>query len=199
MFGISIKSIFSDHWKAEKLELSRRYESFHWESIVESGEKMLCCREPSGGYAEYCCTHCGTKKRCPFSCKGRFCTSCGKKYTDEWVERTVDELIDVAHRHLVFTVPEELREVIFWDRSLIKVMMDCAAQAALEVLQSQRSAAVPGILTVVHTFGRDLKFNPHVHLLVTEGGLRGGPVGVVSFSALCAFAEEVAVSSVDGD
>ena len=173
MLAISIKSIFSDHWKSEKFELSRRYESSHWESIVESVEKMLSCREPSNGYAEYICTHCGTKKRCPFTCKGRFCTSCGKKYTDEWVQRTVGELIDVSHRHLVLTVAEELREVLFWHRSLLKVMMDCAAKTALEVLQSQKSEVVPGILAVVHTFGRDLKFNPHVHLLITEGGLRG--------------------------
>lgn len=92
---------------------------------------------------------------------------------DEWVQRTVDDLIDVPHRHLVFTVAEELREVLFWHRFLLKVMMDCAAQTALEVLQSQKSEAIPGILAVVHTFGRDLKFNPHVHVLITEGGLRG--------------------------
>lgn len=174
MMAISIKSIFSDHWKSIKLELSRRYESSHWQSIVESVEKMLSCREPANGYAEYICTHCRTKKKCPFTCKGRFCTSCGKKYTDEWVQRTVDEFIDVPHRHLVLTIAQELREVLFWHRSLLKVMMDCAAKTALEVLQSQRSEAVPGILVVVHTFGRDLKFNPHVHLLMTEGGLRGG-------------------------
>ncbi len=174
MLAISIKSIFSDHWKSIKLELCRRYESSHWQSIVESVEKMLSCREPSNGYAEYICTHCGAKKKCPFTCKGRFCTSCGKKYTDEWVQRTVDELIDVPHRHLVLTVAEELRQVLFWHRSLLKVMMDSAAQAAWEVLQSRKSEAVPGILVVVHTFGRDLKFNPHVHLLMTEGGLRGG-------------------------
>ncbi len=141
---------------------------------MESVEKMLSCRESSNGYAEFICMHCGVKKKRPFTCKGRFCTSCGKKYTDEWVRRTVDELIDVPHRHLVFTIPEELREIFFWHRSLLKVMMDCAAKTALEVLQSQKSEAVPGILVVVHTFGRDLKFNPHIHLLLTEGGLRGG-------------------------
>jgi hypothetical protein len=172
--AMSIKSIFSDHWKLIKLELSRRYESSHWESIVEAVEKMLSCREPSNGYAEYICAHCGAKKKCPFTCKGRFCTSCGKKYTDEWVQRTVGELIEVPHRHLVLTIAEALREIFFWHRSLLKVMMDCAAKTALEVLQSQKSEAVPGILAVVHTFGRDLKFNPHVHLLITEGGLRGG-------------------------
>ncbi|MBI3814187.1 MAG: transposase zinc-binding domain-containing protein [Nitrospinae bacterium] len=37
------------------------------------------------------CTKCGTKKRVPFTCKSRFCTSCGKKYVDKWVDKTVDE------------------------------------------------------------------------------------------------------------
>ncbi len=132
---------------------------------------MLGCRDPANGYAEYICTKCGRKKKVAFTCKGRFCTSCGKRYIDEWVNRTVNQIVDVAHRHLVFTIPEQLREKIFQDRSLIKVMMDCAARAAMEVLQSRGSGAVPGILAVVHTFGRDLKFHPHVHVLMTEGGL----------------------------
>ena len=96
MLAISIKSMFSDHWRSEKLALSRIYESSHWESVVESVERMLSCREPSSGYAQYISTHCGAKKSCPFTCKGRFYTSCGKKYTDQWVQRTVDELIDVS-------------------------------------------------------------------------------------------------------
>jgi hypothetical protein len=55
MLAISIKSIFSDHWKSEKLALTRRYESSPCESIVESVEKMLSCREFSSGDAEYIC------------------------------------------------------------------------------------------------------------------------------------------------
>jgi hypothetical protein len=77
----------------------------------------------------------------------------------------------------VFTIPAVLREVIFRDRFLLKVMMDCAAQTALEVLQSKGIDAVPGIVIVVHTFGRDLKFNPHVHMLMTEGGLTSDSTG----------------------
>ena len=199
MLAISIKSIFSDHWKSIKLELSRRHESSHWQSIVESVEKMLSCKEPSSGYAEYICTHCGIKKKCPFTCKGRFCTSCGKRYTDEWVQRTVEELIDVPHRHLVFTIAEELREVLFWHRSLLKVMMDCAAQTALEVLQSQKSEAVP------RDFGggAHLWAGPEVQPSCSSSddgrGVERGAMGAHSFFALCAVAEEVAVSFVDGD
>jgi hypothetical protein len=168
----SIKSIFREHWKKAKQEISRRYEPTHWKSIVEAVEKMLSCRDPSKGYAEYMCTKCGTKKRIGFTCKSRFCSSCGKKYVDEWVNKTVKTIIDISHRHIVFTIAEEFREIIFRDRLLVKVMMDSASKAALEVLRSKGTDAVPGILAIVHTFGRDLKFHPHVHILMTEGGLK---------------------------
>ena len=132
---------------------------------------MIGCGDPSNGYAEYVCPQCGNKKKVPFTCKSRFCTSCGKVYIDKWVEKTVSNIFDVPHRHLIFTIPQELRKIIFNDRKLIKVMMDCASRSALEVLQSRGIDAVPGMLVIVHTFGRDLKFNAHVHMLITEGGL----------------------------
>jgi len=150
----SIKAIFRDWWYLIFIELSVRYSELH-----------------SNGYAEYVCPHCGNKKQVPFTCKSRFCTSCGKIYIDKWVEKIVGNIFDVPHRHLVFTIPQELRKIIFNNRMLIKVMMDCASQAALEVLQSRGTDAVPGMLVIVHTFGRDLKFNVHVHMLITEGGL----------------------------
>ena len=171
MASISIKSIFNEFWYIIFVELSVIYSEIHWDSITENVEKMLNCRKPSGGYAEYICPRCFEKKKVAFTCKCRFCTSCGKRYIEEWVEKTVNNIFDVPHRHIIFTIPQELRNILFMDRSLIKVMMDCAAKTALEVLQRKKSDAVPGILAIVHTFGGDLKFNPHVHMLITEGGL----------------------------
>jgi len=129
------------------------------------------CRDPLNGYAEYICPCCCEKKKVAFTCKSRFCTSCGKVYIDKWVDKTVKDIFDVPHRHLVFTIPRQLRDVIFMDRSIIKIMTDCASRATVEALQIKGTDSIPGILTVVHTFGRDLKFNPHVHMLMTEGGL----------------------------
>ena len=171
MASVSIKSIFHDFWNIVFAELSVIYSPIHWDSIVENVKKMLMCRDPSNGYAEYICPCCFEKKKVPFTCKSRFCTSCGKVYIDKWVDKTVNDIFDVPHRHLVYTIPEQLRGVIFIDRSTIKIMMDCASKTALEVLQSRGTDAIPGILAIVHTFGRDLKFNPHVHMLMTEGGL----------------------------
>jgi hypothetical protein len=77
------------------------------------------------------------------------------------------EILDRPHRHLVFTIPEQLRAKIYWDRDLLKFLSDIAAKVVMENTQDLTA----GIITVVHTFGRDLSFNPHVHLLMTEGGL----------------------------
>lgn len=78
------------------------------------------------------------------------------------------EILDTPHRHLVFTIPEQLRAKIYWDRDLLKVLSNTAARVVMENTQD----VTAGIITVVHTFGRDLGFNPHVHVLVTEGGFR---------------------------
>jgi len=76
------------------------------------------------------------------------------------------EILDTPHRHLVFTIPEQLRAKIYWNRELLKVLSDTAARVVMENTQD----VTAGIIAVVHTFGRDLGFNPHVHVLVTEGG-----------------------------
>lgn len=86
--------------------------------IVEQVEKMLGCGDPRNGYTLYKCVDCGEEHIVAFSCKDRFCPSCGKKYVDNWVEGQVDKILEVSHRHLVFTVPEQLRGHIYWDRDL---------------------------------------------------------------------------------
>ena len=57
-----------------------------------------------------------------FTCKSRFCTSCGKIYVDKWVESMISKLINVRHRHIVFTIPEELRIYFGKDRSKLKLL-----------------------------------------------------------------------------
>lgn len=184
-----IKQIFRQSWEGF---LSRNKDKIPPEllpDIEESVNKMLGCGDPANGFAEYICLKCNGKYRkiVPFTCKSRFCTSCGKVYIDKWVDAQVEDIIEVAHRHYVYTIPEEFREFIYWDRKLIKLLSDVSAKVTLEVIRLE-SEVTPGIITAVHTFGRDLKFNPHVHALVTEGGLdrykTWQDVGFVSYEAL---------------
>lgn len=107
------------------------------------------------------------------ACKSRFCNRCGKVYIENWVNKQVERIIDVSHRHTVFTVPQELRGKIYWHRDLLKDLSDGVA----EVIQywyrnkAKEKGYEVGIITTVHTFGRDMSFNPHIHALVTEGAI----------------------------
>src|SRR5690625_6477464 len=82
-------------------------------------------------------------------------------------------IFDVPHRHMVFTIPQELRNIFYEDR---KKLNELSKQVA-EVFQyhnykrSKKRGLCYAIITVIHTCGRDLKFNPHIHALVTEGAL----------------------------
>lgn len=164
-----IKRIFQDHWeeflRQYKCKVPRDMQS----SVIEAVSKMLLCGTKEMGYAIYLCTNCcqHPERIVFFTCKSRFCTSCGKVYVDNWVKKMSQEILDTSHRHLVFTIPQQLRAKIYWNRGLLKVLSDTAARVVMENTQDLTA----GIITVVHTFGRDLSFNPHVHVLVTEGGL----------------------------
>jgi len=164
-----IKKIFQDHWDEFLREHKDKIPEEMQSSVIDAVSKMLICGTKEMGYAMYLCTNCNQhpEKFVFFTCKSRFCTSCGKVYVDNWVKKMTQEILDKPHRHLVFTIPEQLRAKIYRDRSLLKVLSDNAAKVVMENTQDLTA----GIITVVHTFGRDLSFNPHVHVLVTEGGL----------------------------
>ncbi|MHB1128196.1 MAG: IS91 family transposase [Bacillota bacterium] len=163
-----LKEIFREHWVDFKASHKVR------EVVSAEVNKTLKCRDMTEGYTEYRCPDCGEKKFIIFTCKSRFCTSCGKKATENWVDELSKELMDVPHRHMVFTIPEKLRNVFLWDRKLLKVLSDSAAETIISYLweRSKKQRPTPGIVCTIHTFGRDLKWNPHVHALVTEGMLR---------------------------
>ena len=164
-----IKRIFQDHWDEFLSQHKDKIPEEMQSSVIDAVNKMLICGTKKMGYAVYVCTNClqHPEKIVFFTCKSRFCTSCGKIYVDNWVKKMTTEILDKPHRHLVFTIPEQLRAKIYWDRDLLKVLSDIAAKVVMDNTQDLTA----GIITVVHTFGRNLSFNPHVHVLMTEGGL----------------------------
>ncbi len=158
-------------------------------AVLRHVSRMLSCRTPKLGLHLFLCEACGTVKVVPHSCKSTFCASCGKVRTDRWCKELLSDMLDVPYRHLVFTIPWELRLLIQDNRDvLFDVLFRAAADAiqgltgakvALEGRKSQKwlearnpsKQFLPGILIVLHTFGSDLKWNPHLHVIVTAGGL----------------------------
>jgi hypothetical protein len=159
------------------------------EAVRSHVARMLACRTPELGAHVFLCGNCDTVRVVPHSCKSVFCSSCGKARTDEWCSELLSDILDVPYRHLVFTIPWELRLLIQDNRAaLLDVLFRAAADAVLSltagrpIAQGQRSRKwvaarrkpkpfLPGLIIVLHTFGSDLKWNPHLHVVVTMGGL----------------------------
>lgn len=172
---IRIIDIFKDHWDRFLIEKGDKIPEEMKASVCEAVEKAIKCGDPRYGYAEYICIHCNgkEKKKIAFTCKSRFCNRCGKVYIDQWVEKQAERIIEAGHRHVIFSIPEELRIIFYHNRGWLKDLSDNAAS----VIQywyhekAKKRGYQVGIIAVVHTFGRDLKFNPHIHALITEGAI----------------------------
>lgn len=141
---------------------------------IKEVEKMLNCMDPEKCYSVYMCYNCGEKKIIPHSCKSRICSTCGKKHADEWAEKINAEMYAVPYRHIILTVSDKLWVYFEGNAMLQKLMLDTAAKVMKDIVRNfnkTKKKAEPGIIMVLHPFGRDLKTNMHVHMLMTEGGL----------------------------
>ena len=161
-----LQKIFNDYYEEMIYTLHPR------KSVIENVEKMLNCGDPAFGGAMYGCPHCGKLKFVPFRCHSRFCPTCGNKYSMERTTNMSFKLINVQHRHCVFTIDENLRDFFLQDRSLLNCLFHAVTSVVLHMFHKQNKSKnyTPGFIMVLHTFGRDLKWNPHIHCLITEGG-----------------------------
>ena len=142
---------------------------------IENVERLKKCRTPSNGYKTYQCPECGKKKYVPFTCKCRLCTSCGTKAANQWADRIHHILLKVPHRHVVFTIPDKLRELLK-NPNYQKILFIASKITMEEMVSSSNKKSKKktklkiGMIQVLQTYGADMKYNPHVHCIVTEGG-----------------------------
>ena len=167
-----IKQIFKDHWQSFVNSMKERNKTIR-QTIINEVKKVIDCQDPSKGYTIYFCTNCNSVKHVLFTCKSRFCNCCGAKYSNERALSISSKLLDCSHRHVVFTIPEELRIYFAKDRSLLDLLFQVASQTIYFQFNKQNKSEdfTPGMACVLHTFGRDLKWNPHIHMILTEGGI----------------------------
>lgn len=162
----TIKQIFQDHWDA----YLQRYPDLP-QYVLETVEKMLSCRDPQRlGYIKVACpSHPTEHTTIPHSCKSRLCSKCGKVAADRWIEKTTQAFPNVPYRHLTFTVPWQLRVV--FKMSPKKRLLLFQASSRVVLAWCQERGFLPAVLCVLHTFGRDMKDHPHIHMLISAGGL----------------------------
>ncbi len=130
----------------------------------------LCRTAPLGGHVDVCCS-CGHEHPAYNSCRNRHCPKCQALAQEKWIAARSERLLPAKHFHVVFTLPSQLRP---WARTHGRAIYDAllgAASATLLELGRSRLGARLGVTMVLHTWTRDLRFHPHVHAIVTAGGL----------------------------
>lgn len=103
-------------------------------------------------------------------CNSRICSCCGKRYTDQWSLSLSKAMFPVSHRHFVMSVPKGLWSFLK-DWKMRKVYMDAAIQSFNDYFSKLlRRKIKVGVIVILHPYGKDMKDQPHLHLLITEGG-----------------------------
>jgi Putative transposase/Transposase zinc-binding domain len=140
----------------------------------------LCRTAALGGHVERC-LDCGHERPAYNSCRNRHCPKCQALSRARWLERESGYLLPVEYHHVVFTLPAELAELALSNASaLYNLLMQSAAATLREVAANpKRLGAQIGVLMVLHTWGQNLHHHPHVHCVVTGGGLTCNARGVV--------------------
>ncbi len=164
-----LRRIFFDenqHWEQFKIKNGKKIRSI----VIKEVEKFRDCGNPKNGFKLFVCEGCHDVRHVPYRCKGRFCTTCSVGESEEWSRLLTEEVLQVNHRHVIFTIDEGLRDIFLLHRHLLKDLMDAASKLLTDFFQ-KKAKVTPGIISGLHTFGSRVNFNPHVHMLVTMGGL----------------------------
>jgi hypothetical protein len=136
---------------------------------------LKVCRTASLGYHVYQCSNgsCSIIQYRYHSCRNRHCPQCGALKKEEWIEARTQELLPVKYYHVVFTLPHELNSLVLGHRKVLyKLLFEASAQTLLSFAKDkQYIGATPGIISVLHTWGQQLSFHPHIHAIVSGAGI----------------------------
>ena len=153
------------------------YRSQYGRVMMPSHKRALadiaaCCTKQLGGRL-YRCDDCTESFWVFHCCRNRACPKCHGKQTQQWLAKRQLELLPCDYYHAIATVPSELRDVFRRHQKLMYgLLMRVSAEAVRELCADKRHlGALPGILSVLHTWNGQLHYHCHVHMLITGGGV----------------------------
>lgn len=135
---------------------------------------LLACRTAQlGGHVESC-DSCDFRRIAYNSCRNRHCPKCQGSRQAKWLEGRAKDLLPVEYFHVVFTIPDELASIALQNKRVVYGILFATSAATLRTIAADQKhlGAELGFLSVLHTWGQDLRHHPHVHCVVPGGGLR---------------------------
>ena len=173
--GIQLKTIFQNEW--EDFKATSKSEELKRKAVHRNIWKLLYCKTLWMGIQIFQCEkHHEVVRIVPCTCKSRFCPSCGFKANFIWLDQLLKRILPCNYQHLVFTLPYELRDLAKSNRRLMFNLMSKTLYRSIRQFINKRKGLgyVPGAVTILHTFGKGLKWHVHFHVLITAGGMKNG-------------------------
>ena len=169
-----------DRPKLEVADIFRRYGTAyreqHADSMSVAQRRVMSaieqCRTAAlGGHLERC-DACGHERNCYNSCGDRHCPKCQSLARARWIEDRNSELLDVPYFHVVFTVPEQIAAIAYQNKRVVyNILFRTTAETLTTIAADPKHlGAQIGFFAVLHTWGQNLHFHPHLHCVVPGGG-----------------------------
>jgi hypothetical protein len=134
---------------------------------------IMRCKTAALGVHVFECEECGHQTISYNSCRNRHCPSCQGLNNAVWVDARSQDILNAPYFHVVFTMPGELHQLIYQNQRLLyDLMYKAVTQTLFELSRDKKYlGAQPGFFSVLHTWGQDLHFHPHIHIVILAGGL----------------------------
>ena len=134
---------------------------------------ILTCRTAAQGAHINLCADCGSEQIAYNSCRNRHCPKCQTFAKEIWIDKQHENLLNCRYFHVVLTVPAELRPIFLHNQEkMYRLLFKAVSETLMELCSNKKYlGAKPGITAVMHTWGQNLSYHPHLHCLVTGGGL----------------------------
>lgn len=156
----------------------RSFSSFEQSHVISSAQhsaasSILGCKTGAFGLNAQICDDCSHIQIHYCSCGNRNCPSCQQIQKEKWIDQRRAEVIDTPYFHVVFTVPSQLRSLILANQVLLYDLLHQAASTTILTLSMDEKhlGATPGIIQILHTWTQTLEYHPHIHCIVSGGGL----------------------------
>jgi hypothetical protein len=151
------------------------YAAHHAVSALQAAvlRRLVACRTAALGGHRDACDRCGYSRVSYNSCRDRHCPKCQGVKRAQWLQKRLERLLPVEHFHVVFTLPAALNPLaLYHPRRLYDLLFHAASQTLLTLAADRkRLGAHIGVTALLHTWGQNLLFHPHLHCVVTGGGL----------------------------
>lgn len=140
---------------------------------ARAAEDIMDCRTEALGGHVYECEGCGYRKVQYNSCRNRHCPQCQGVAKAVWIDQRSKDILNAPYFHVVFTMPTALQSLIYQNQELLyNLMYKAVAETISELSQDEKHlGAQVGFFSLLHTWGQDLHYHPHIHTVVLAGGL----------------------------